>query len=50
MKAIIDVTDNACIIRIYETDWSLCDIHVVEELKLRSQHQDSGEFMEEQAG
>ena len=46
MKAIIDATDSACIIRIYGTDGALCDIHVVEEVELRGEYRDGAAEMQ----
>jgi hypothetical protein len=34
MKAIIDVSDDAYVIRIYGKEGDLCDIHIVKEIKM----------------
>ncbi len=38
MKAIIDVSDDAYVIRIYGKEGDLSDIHIVEEIKMSSEY------------
>ena len=45
MKAVIDATDSACIIRIYRGDGALYDIHVVEEIELIGDYKNMDEFI-----
>jgi len=50
MKATIEENNGMYLIRISGEEGTLCDIHVVEELELRGQYQDSDEFVQEQSG